>query len=297
MAYPFYDLPSFSMLVAFEASARNASFKRAAVELNVTPGAISHQVKALETHLGRALFVRVHRGVRLNPEGTLLFEAVGRGFSEMSTVMRQLRRPEEDRSVTIAVTTAVSSLWLTPKLAGFWRDHAAIPINQHVADTPRISGSLVDLRIRYGVMDAANPAQFPLFDDRLVPVCSPDFARRHASDSLADLAQLPLIHQDLNDNGWTTWRTWFDALGFRGPIAPGMRVNNYTIALQAARDDAGLMLGWRRLVKPLLDEGALVPFGAFELVEDSIFFVEVTNPDGMTDDARTVLDWLLGAAG
>ncbi len=294
MARNFYDLPPFATLISFEASARNASFKKAAVELNVTPGAISHQIKALEAELGRPLFTRIHRGVQLTREGSLLFETLGRSFSDVSATMRQLRRTEEDHSVTIAVTTAVSSLWLTPKLSAFWKDHNAIPINQHVADTPRISESLVDLRIRYGVIDKDNPNQFPLFSDCLVPVCSRNFAEAHSVETLDDLARLSLIHQDLTENRWTTWRTWFDDLGYREPISTGIRVNNYIIALQAARDDAGLMLGWKRLIQPLLDEGALITLDSFELYENSMFYVEVTNPETMTGNAKIVLDWLLG---
>jgi len=293
MARNFYDLPPFSMLTSFEASARKLSIKKAASELNVTPGAVSHQVKALETDLGRALFTRVHRGVELTREGKLLFETLNRDFSDISATLRQLRRTEDDNSVTIAVTTAVSSLWLTPRLAKFWKDHNAIPINQHVADKPEISGSLVDLKIRYGVRDKDNSNQFPLFRDCLVPVCSENFALANPVETLEDLAILPLIHQDFNENGWTTWQSWFDTLGFHGPIATGMRVNNYIIALQAARENAGLMLGWRRLIKPLLDEGGLVVLSPFELVEGSIFFVEVTNPENMTGNTKTVLDWLL----
>src|SRR5690554_3383497 len=103
-----------SALVAFEAAARHVGFKAAARELNVTPAAISHQVKALETELRCQLFHRNHRGVELTETGAYLLVALQRGFEAMGDAVDQLRRRSNRASVTIAVTTAVSSLWLTP---------------------------------------------------------------------------------------------------------------------------------------------------------------------------------------
>ena len=120
MARP-YDLSSINALICFEAAGRNMSFKDAAAELNVTPAAVSHQIKALEADIGSALFIRRNRGVELTEKGAFLLVALQRGFETISDAVIQLRDQHETVDVTIRTTTAVSSLWLMPKIAAFWK--------------------------------------------------------------------------------------------------------------------------------------------------------------------------------
>lgn len=293
MARKHYDLPPLTALAAFEAAARRGSFKDAAVELNVTPGAVSHQIKALERELGVVLFIRRHRGVTLTEQGTTLFHALESSFSRISTVLTRLRRAADETAVTIAATTAVSSLWLTPRLTTFWKAHGGIAVNQQLSDRPERSAVFADLHIRYGDIEAENAVTFPLFRDELVPVCSPAFAAEHPRADLQSLAQMPLIHPDADDITWTTWRTWFSQLHYDGDIAKGLRVNNYTIALQAARDDMGVVLGWRRLVQPFLERRVLVTLGVYRIAAPASFYI-VSDPDDLiTANARLLRDWLL----
>lgn len=130
MARRYYNLPPLNTLASFECAARNLSIKDAAQELNVTPGAVSHQIKALEGELGTALFERKHRGIGLTENGQRLFASLQRSFSDVSSTLSHVRRTSFDLSVTIAATTAVSSLWLTPRLSRFWKEHGNIPVNQ-----------------------------------------------------------------------------------------------------------------------------------------------------------------------
>ena len=150
MARAFYDLPPMTTLVAFEAAARHGSFKTAAAELNVTPGAVSRQIKALEGELGGALFERVQRGVMLTEDGQDLFTAVQGAFSAMSRSLAQIKRADTERAITVAATTAVSALWLTPRVTRFWRERPEIRVNQIVSDA-RVEGSGPDLIIEYGL--------------------------------------------------------------------------------------------------------------------------------------------------
>ena len=92
MARKHYDLPPLTTLATFEITARRLSFKHVASELNVTPGAVSHQIKALESELGFSLFQRRHRGVALTQQGALLFHALEGSFIRISTVLNRLRR-------------------------------------------------------------------------------------------------------------------------------------------------------------------------------------------------------------
>ncbi len=282
-----------SALVAFEAAARHVSFTQAAQELNVTPGAISHQVKALEGELECRLFQRHHRGVTLTETGAYLLVALQRGFEHMADATAQLRRRASTASVTIGVTTAVSSLWLTPRLAEFWKTHGDVSVAQIVSDTDAAPAQC-DLSIHYGVAPRDGTASRMLFRDRLMALGSPDFARAHRIGGLADLAAIPLIHFDTPVSGWTDWQGWLRALGYHGPIRQGHRVNNYLIALQAARDDMGAVLGWVALTRPLLDKGQLVALLPEEVVPQEAFHVTLRNQT--SPRARLVHDWLASAA-
>ena len=79
-----YDLPSLKMIGTFEAAARAGSFKDAADELGVTPGAVSHQVRGLEADLGMELFIRQARTVELSVEGRVLFDVVHRSMARLT---------------------------------------------------------------------------------------------------------------------------------------------------------------------------------------------------------------------
>ena len=293
MAHRYYNLPPLTTLAAFESAARHESFKSAAAELNVTPGAVSHQIKALEEELGQSLFFRRHRAVALTEEGKLLFDVLEGSFSRIANVMDQLRQASDAEVVTISATTAVSSLWLMPRLIAFWKSHGDVPVNQQISDQPGYAPQNADLQIRYGIIGPDDTSAAPLFRDELIPLCSPDFAEREIDPDLEELARMPLIHLDADDASWTTWQTWFRDLGYKGPITVAHRVNSFSIALQAARDGAGVVLGWRRLVKPYLDQQTLTPLGSHHLIAPAQFYI-VTNPGGEEGgNAAKLRNWLL----
>lgn len=288
-----YDLPSLHALAAFEAAARHGSFKAAAAELNVTPAAISHQVKALETDLARPLFDRHRRGVELTEAGRSLFAALRQAFERMSDGVGALRRAGLDGAVTVRATTAVSSLWLTPRLGQFWKSHGRIAVNQVVTDLPA-GPERADLEIVYGRMDDTDTACRRLFGDRIVVLAAPGVVGAEEADALDRLARLPLIHLDAADGTWTTWRAWFDALGHRGPIADGVSVTTYTIALQVAQDGAGLVLGWERLTRPLIEAGRLRRIGGHALPAPFDFYIRDRGP--LSRRAALLRDWLVRQA-
>jgi LysR family transcriptional regulator, glycine cleavage system transcriptional activator len=106
-----YRLPSLTSLTAFEASARHRSLKRAAEELNVTPGAISRQIKSLEHELGVALFVRGHAGMSLTADAETLYAVLSRVFSRAAETIETIRSGNATRRVTLASTHAVAQHW------------------------------------------------------------------------------------------------------------------------------------------------------------------------------------------
>ncbi len=288
-----YDLSSMTALICFEAAARNTSFKKAAQEMNVTPAAVSHQIKALETDLGCSLFLRRSRGVELTEKGALLFVSIQRGFETISEAVTQIRDRQETVDVTIRTTTAVSSLWLTPKISAFWKFHPAITVSQIISDVPGMTGRC-DLSIHYGNPQENGVEYRKLFQDRIVALGTPAFAAEHGLTRIDDLLKAPLIHMSNEENDWTTWGDWFLSLGRPLPKGRSFYVNNYMIALQAAQDDVGAVLGWDGLVDSLIQEGRLV-----QLVADSVpspvpFHLKI-HPRA-TSKARLFADWLIKSA-
>src|SRR5699024_8208501 len=113
---------------------RHLSFKDAAQELSVTPGAVSHQIRALEGDLGTALFRRGHRSVELTDEGEALFEVLSMAFSKISGRLRAIRARRAGAAVTVGSTSAVAALWLSPSLIRFWRAFPDMNVTQLVQD-------------------------------------------------------------------------------------------------------------------------------------------------------------------
>ena len=284
-----YDLPPMSSLISFEAAARHVSFKAASKELNVTPAAISHQVKALEQELRCTLFRRYHRGVELTETGAYLLISLQRGFEHMNDALDQLRARTPKVSVMIRATTAVSSLWLTPRLAQFWKSHGHISVAQIVSDSDQHQPDC-DLSIHYGDMSRETGTCRALFHDHITALASPQFVQKHKVEAISDLAKIPLIHLDSAESSWTDWHGWCSALGYTGPLKNSHRVNNYVIALQAAQDDMGAVLGWDGLTRTFIDSGKLVRILPDSVASPQDFFVKL-HPQA-SERAKQVYDWL-----
>lgn len=288
-----YDLPSLTALASFEAAARHVGFKRAAAELNVTPAAVSHQVKTLEADLGLALFRRHHRGVELTEAGAFLFVAIQRGFEGIADAVGQLRmRPATD-AATIQATTAVSALWLTPRLTQFWTAHGHIAVSQTVTDAPgTMPGS--DLRIFYGDAGQEGGDCRLLFRDRIGVLAAPGFAERHGVRTIAHLARAPIVELRAEDSRWTGWQSWCAQTGYDGALGAALYVNNYAIALQAAQDGVGAVLGWEVLTERLVAAGALAPLFDTAIPAPHEFWIRTRR--NAPARALVLRDWLVASA-
>ena len=184
MARRFYQLPSLTGLNTFDACARHGSLTQAARELGVTLGAVSRQVKSLETELECALFKRHHRGVELTAEGLELYQVLSSSFREIGKLCQSLKNRNKGSDVTIAATTAFASLWLMPRLGSFWSEHQDITLNHSISDNSDDPVFLnADIRIRYGSGTWSGEVSTRLFDDLIYPVCGVQFAREHTLSS------------------------------------------------------------------------------------------------------------------
>lgn len=293
MVRRYYSLPSLNALAAFEAAARHLSLTKAAEELNVTPGAVSKQVKMLEEELGGPLFVRRHRALELTREGETLAASLRDGFERMAATFKQVRMGGA-LNVTIGSTMAQAQLWLMPRLSVFWNSHQDIVIDHLISDHLHgLDRSDVDLRIRYGSGDWPGEIASKLYDDRILPVASPEFVREHAVRSLEDLAALQLLSVEGVDWTWTTWASFFREAGASPGRLNVRRFNSYVIALQAARNGQGVALGWESLVGPLIRSGDLERLTDAEIIAPQSFFVTWSAHRPLSRQAEILKDWLL----
>jgi len=289
-----YNFPPLTTLSAFEAAARHLSFKNAAVELSVTPGAVSHQIKALEGELQTALFERRHRGVDLTEDGKALYDALSSSFGRISKTLEAIRNRRSSDKVTVGSTTAVAALWLSSSIIEFWRDTPDLNINQISQDRPFRDRPDIDFFIRYGRDTDPQLSHTPLYRDRLVPVGSPDMADRLQGADLEALARQRLIHLDTGDINWTTWPEWFQQLGCSAPISVETRVNSYSVALQLARKGVGLALGWQHLIEPMLASGKLVVIEPHVLEAPNQFYLVGRPDDDLSENALKLKNWIIG---
>ncbi len=294
MARRFYQLPSLTGLNTFDACARQHSFTAAASELGVTLGAVSRQIKALEAELDCSLFLRHHRGVELTAEGLELYQVLSSSFQQIGRLCQELRRRSARGEVTVAATTAFASLWLMPRLGDFWQRHRDINLNHAISDNPNDAGFIgADVRIRYGKGRWRGERSVRLFADSIYPVCSPDFAARHRPESPQDLVQLPLLRLEGVDPVWVDWQRWFEQFGCDMAASAFRRFNNYVVALQAAEESQGVVLGWHSLVEGAILRGRLVRLGRWALASPGAYYLTWDEGRELSEAATRLRSWLL----
>jgi LysR family glycine cleavage system transcriptional activator len=259
-------LLSLNALRAFEAVARHLSFSKAAVELHVTAGALSHLLRGLEETLGVSLFERKVRSIALTAAGKLLYPGLQNGFAQIEDAVAGLRLPGSSRFLVVSTPPGLTSKWLAPRLYRFSNDFPDIEI--------RISSSTgfanfttdgVDVAIRNlppGNHDGAPLTIEKLLDLHQIAVASPQLAKKHGLLKRPEnLARAPLIHDDtlIADPEVPTWADWFKAAGVGNiDVSRGLRFNSADHALDATGQSAGALLIHDLLAYDDLRNGRLV---------------------------------------
>src|SRR6478752_1865965 len=223
-------LPPLSALRPFEAAARLESFSRAAEELHLTHGAVSHQVRALEEHLGTPLFARHGKRVTLTAAGRTFAERVRAALDEIAQAADNLRARRDDR-LTVSVLPSFASRWLMPRLIRFMDANPGIEVNVNATTAlADFRAEEVDVAIRFGVGPWPPLACEKFLEDEYFVVASPRFNRGKLPRAPRDLLTGGIIREDRD-----YWPQWFEKAGVpleearaaRGPI-----FNDSTFALQ-----------------------------------------------------------------
>lgn len=240
-------------LQAFEAAARTGSFRAAAVELSISPSAVSHAVRKLEDLLGATLFDREGRTIQLNPFGKILAAHAGRGFDELRQGM-ELLNPRPSNLLRLHCAPSMAAQWLTPRLKKLANDLPGLEVRLRAsADYHRFQIDEMDADISYGLPQLEGMVTIPLGQEVICPLCSPEMAAQISRPS--DLLNLPLIESERKR---IRWDAWFAANGLAAPRPRGYRFDRSFMAIAAAVNGIGVALESTRLVEAELASGRLV---------------------------------------
>ncbi|MBI2308029.1 MAG: LysR family transcriptional regulator [Rhodocyclales bacterium] len=277
----------------FVAVARHASFKEAAAELFVTPGAVSRQVQGLEEHLGVPLFERRHRAIELTQLGQLFLAQVAPALAAIDGASDRVRRLARG-AVRVDATPTFALHWLIPRLAEFRAEHPHIEVRLGTSQGTIVRSGAVDLYIRRDPAHFGGLAGVPFMTEHATLVCSPHLAERSGWQAPADLLAAPRVRMRSRPDLWPKWLAGA-GLGAT-PAADFIEFDNTILAIQAAVEGLGVALVPRLFVEGLLLGGALLevplaaPFesGAYHLLREG---------EAATEAAQVFADWLRGRAG
>ena len=281
-------LPPLATLRPFEAAARLESFTRAAEELHLTHGAVSHQVRALEEHLGAPLFARHGKRVALTAAGRAFAERVRGALDEIALAADALRARRDDR-LTVSVLPSFASRWLMPRLIRFMDANPKVEVNV-IATTAlaNFRDDEVDVAIRFGAGPWPPYVCERFLDDEYFPVASPAMLKGRKPRSPRDLLGLRIIREDRD-----LWNAWFAAAGVPHEPAPGgPRVNDSTYALQAAARGEGIALARRSIIGEDLERGTLVRLFDVALPAATSYWFVSPKESADTPKVRAFRDWV-----
>ncbi|SEE68937.1 LysR family transcriptional regulator, glycine cleavage system transcriptional activator [Rhizobiales bacterium GAS191] len=285
----------FRGMAVFEAASRLGSFRSAAVELNLTPSAVSHQIRLLEQTLGVTLFTRVGRGVSLSDDGVEYARTVRQAFSSLRQATDDMVRRGKAGNVLDIVRMqtppSFASRWLLPRLPLFMVDNPGIDIrvNAEVGRQSKVGDA--DLMIVYGEPGRWQDRAVPFLRETIQPLCSPALLAGGLVKSPADLADLPLIKTRDNSVSWEDWfRHW--SVDLSRPRARAIQLDPSHVAIEAAIKGLGVILESDILTAKEMTTGKLVaPFPDFGMTLSSYWLLP-PHRTGERSAVASVREWL-----
>lgn len=274
-------------LRAFEAAARHSSFKKAAIELRVTPAALSHQVKGLEERLGAALFHRLPRGLALTDEGQALLPDLRGSFDRIALLLDRFEPDGGREVVTLGAVGSFALEWLLPRLANFEAAHPEVDLrfstNNNRVD---IAEEGLDFALRFGDGAWHGTEADLLFAAPLTPLCAQDVAARLKQP--ADLVRETLLRSYRIDD----WPDWFRAAGLEPPPQRGPVFDSSALMVEAARRGHGVALAPACLFTSALTRGDIAQPFTIESGSDGYWLTRLKSRS-LSTPMSAFRDWLL----
>jgi len=290
-------LPPLNSLKAFESAGRHMSFSRAAEELHVTPAAISHQIKALESDLGVKLFRRLNRSLRLTEAGQACLPGLREAFETMVSAVDRVRAKEDWNILTISAPPAFGARWLVPRIVDFRTANPQIQVRIDPAIRSMDPGrDSVDVAIEFSQGHYSGREAQRLFGQDVFPVCSPELLTgRDPLKKPADLRKHTLIHFDapMGDPEWPNWETWLSANNV-SQIDPnkGPHFTSPNFTTQALLSGHGVALMAELVVENELATGTLVKPFDISYPGDLSYWALATSMGAADDPITLFWNWI-----
>lgn len=289
MSSPLRRVPPLHALAAFEAAARLGGFAQAAEELCVTPSAVSHRIRQLETLLGMALFERSSAGVRPTTAGRLYLENVREAFGKLAQAGAVLQ-PERER-LRLSLPPTFARQLLMARLPDYLRAHPEVELEAHLSiPLQDVTAEAADVEVRWGNGDYPDRVVRTLFEDTMVPLAAPSWLATHAPASMADLAGAALLRSPL-----LPWRPCFVAAGLDwGEPERGAVFNDLGMLLEIAAAGLGVAVCTRRLSTAWVETGRLVPLFGISAPAPFTYHAVTTAANSRRPVVQGFVDWLAG---
>ncbi len=278
------------MLVAFDAAARSGSFTAAAQDLNLTQGAVSRQIGALEKQLDVTLFERSRKTVRLTEAGKVYATEIHRALQIIRNASVNAISSSLSGTLNLAILPTVGTRWLMPRLPGFLAENPDINVNFVTRLQPfDFRNEDLHCAIHYGLPDWPGAECSHLMGERSLPVCSPQFLRDHPMRQPQDLLQVPLLHLSTRAKAWPDW---FKMHELEAPARQGMLFEQFATIAQAAVAGLGAALLPEFLVRAEIDRGELVVMFDSALESDSAYYLVTPLEKADYPPVAALRDWL-----
>lgn len=270
----------------------------AAHELNLTASAVSHQMRDLEAHFGRALFERRHRRVQTTAEGRRLYESLARVFDALEAACAEVVLPAQDEVLAVHCAPSLAIKWLGPRLPAFLAARPEVKVRLTTGAEVLDLGVVreVDVALSYATppVERRGIDVTALGPERIAPLIAPSQVPPGANP--AELVQQQaLINSTLSP---VTWSEWFEWQGLPLPARPRLAFDRAAMAIAAAADGLGVALESTRLAARELERGELVELGAqtFRPLTRAVHHLSVRSADRRRPAVRAFVDWVLAAA-
>ena len=294
-------MPPLNALRAFESAGRHMSFTEAAEELHVTPAAVSHQIKTLETYLGVKLFYRKNRSLELTVAGQACIPGLRKGFGHLTAAIARVQSAVATEPLVISAPPIFGAKWLIPRISEFSITHPEVQIRiDPLQNVFELEGPETDVAIRFGRGRYPGLRAHRLMKQEVFPVCSPELQQsRHTLANPDDLRWHTLIHFDphVHDPDWPHWEKWLRAAGVAGIDAgSGPRFSSPNFTIQAVLQKQGVALVVSLMADELVSQGRLTRLFDVEYPGNYGYYCVMSDEKIGEPRVKAFWDWLLTEA-
>ena len=308
-------LPPLNALRAFEAAARHLSVKKAAIELNVTPAAVSHQIRMLEDYLGVQLFHRYNRALEMTDAARASLPKLREGFDCLVQAVERLRSHVSGGVLTVSAAPSFAARWLMPRLHRFIAAHPEVDVRVSarmrrvsvdgkgdVAERATVEAWLddSDIAILYGRGNYPGLWVKKLLDLAITPICSPQLLEGdHPLRTPADLVHHMLLHDDTGDlyDNEAFWDMWLRAANVNGVDSRrGPHFSHAVLAFEAAIDAVGVVASMPVLAAEDIAAGRLIAPFELHMALESAYYLVCQESASTRPAVLLFRDWLLEEA-